>query len=598
VAGRIRDDDIQAVRERVDLVQLTSQYLTLKKAGSDRMVGLCPFHQEKTPSFGISPSKNFYYCHGCGAGGDAIRFMREIEHLGYVEAVERLAQITGVQLRYEGDSKQARRAAEHRAALHTANERAADLYVQMLVEGREADAARRYVADRGIDADAIRTFGVGFAPAYRDFLLRRLSGARDLSPEILLEAGLATRSDDGQVRDRFRGRLTFPIHDLQGRGIGFGARILPTDPRAEEQAKYLNTAETPVYRKHQVLYNLHRARQEVARSSEVFVVEGYTDVIGLAQAGITNAVATCGTALGEEHFRQLARFAQRAILAFDSDEAGARAAERAFAFQERFPAVQAIVMIIPDGLDPADLVARDGADAVRRLASDARPLVEYIVRRTIDRAGGSSVEDRSRAVAEALPILERIGDPVRRGEYAHLVADLAGVDEASVRRALDDRARGGSSPVEVGPPTRMSARDRLEQEMLKLVVRDRSAFDTYAPLLTEDHLRAPSARKAIEALRAANGDAGLVAGGEDAKLAAFVSSLAVEPLDGSGDAGYAASVWSRLQEFVLKQRADTMRMQLQKLNPTTDAGFDELFARLAEVDGELLRLRQTIRSTV
>lgn len=598
MAGRIRDDDIQAVKDRTDLVQLASQYLTLKKAGADRMVGLCPFHQEKTPSFGISPSKQLYYCHGCGAGGDAIRFVRELEHLNYVEAVERLAQQAGVTLRYEGDSPEARRAAARKHALYRANEQAGELFASMLTEGKEAAEAREYVQARGISTDSVAQFGIGFAPAYRDFLLRRLSQARDLSPEVLLEAGLATQGDDGQMRDRFRARLTFPIHDLQGRGIGFGARILPTDPRAGDQAKYLNTAETPIYKKHEVLYNLHRARQSVAKTGEVFVVEGYTDVIGLVQSGIPEAVATCGTALGEGHFRQLARFTQRAILAFDSDEAGARAAERAFSFQEQFPSVQVLVMIIPQGLDPADFVAKHGAEAVRAAAKTARPLVEYMVRRTIERHDLSSVEGQSRAVAEALPVLDRLSDPVRRSEYAHLVADLTGVTESSVRQALDARGRGQPVEVAVGSPKRLSARDKLEREMLKLLVRDLATFEAYVPRLSDEHFASARARKAMNALREAKGEARVVAAGDDEKLGALISALAVEPLDGSGDADYAESVWSRLQESVLKTRSDAMRLQLQKLNPTTDPGYDELFTALVEIDGELRRLRQVTRSTV
>jgi DNA primase len=598
VAGRIRDDDIQAVKERTDLAQLASQYLTLKKAGADRLVGLCPFHQEKTPSFGISPSKQLYYCHGCGAGGDAIKFVRELEHLSYVEAVERLAQQAGVTLRYEGDSPEARRAEARRHALIRANEQAAALYLEMLADGREADDARAYVAERGITAEAVEAFGIGYAPGYPDFLLRRLSQARDLSPEILLEAGLATRGDDGTVRDRFRGRLIFPIHDLQGRGIGFGARILPSDPRAGEQAKYLNTAETPIYRKHEVLYNLHRARTPIAKTGEVFVVEGYTDVVGFAQAGIENTVATCGTALGEGHFRQLSRFAERAVMAFDSDEAGARAAERAAEFQERFPSVQTVVMVLPDGLDPAEFVATHGADGVRAAASGARPLIEYMVRRTIGRHDLSSVEGQSRAVADAMPIIEGLTDPVRRSEYAHLVADLAGVTEFSVVQALDARRGGRPADVVVETPRRMSARDKVEREMLKLLVRDPAAFDVYGPQLTDEHFRSPQARKAFAALHDAGGDASVAGGGDDEKLASLMSSLAVEPLDGDGGAGYADSVWSRLQEFVLKQQSDGLRMQLQKLNPTTDEGYDALFERLVTIDGELRRLRQGIRSAV
>jgi DNA primase len=598
VAGRIRDDDVQAVKERIDLVQVAAQYLTLKKAGADRMVGLCPFHQEKTPSFGISPSKQLYYCHGCGAGGDTIRFVRELEHLSYVEAVERLAGQVGVHLRYEGDSPEARQAAARRRSLLRANEQAAELYASMLADGKEAGDARAYVAERGMTADAVEAFGLGYAPGYSDFLLRRLSQARDLSPEVLLEAGLATRGDDGTVRDRFRGRLIFPIHDLQGRGIGFGARVLPSDPKAGEQAKYLNTAETPVYKKHEVLYNLHRARTAIAKSGEVFVVEGYTDVIGFSQAGIENTVATCGTALGEGHFRQLSRFAARAIMAFDSDEAGARAAERAAEFQERFPSVQTVVMILPEGLDPAEFVSKHGADGVRDSAKGARPLVEYMVRRTIGRHDLSSVEGQSRAVADAMPIIEGLTDPVRRSEYAHLVADLAGVTEFSVVQALDSRRRGHPADVVVESPRRMSARDKVEREMVKLLVRDRAAYDEYARQLTDDHFRSASARKALAALREAGGDASVVAAGDDEKLGAMLSSLAVEPLDGDGGSDYARSVWSRLRELVLKQQSDSLRMQLQKLNPTTDEGYDELFAQLVAIDGELRRLRQGIRSAV
>ena len=595
----IVEEDIERVKAAINIADIIGQHTQLKRVGR-RMQGQCPFpsHNDKSPSFSVTPSKQLYYCHGCGAGGDAIRFIRELEHLSYVEAVERLASQSGVQLRYEGDSPEARHAAARKAALYRANEQAAELFTAMLADGKEASDARVYVRERGITPESIEAFGIGFAPGYRDFLLRRLTQARDISPEILLESGLATRGDDGQVRDRFRGRLTFPIHDLQARGIGFGARILPSDPRAGEQAKYLNTAETPIYKKHEVLYNLHRARQAVARTGEVFVVEGYTDVICLVQAGIENAVATCGTALGEGHFRQLARFTQRAILAFDSDEAGARAAERAFAFQEQFPGVQAMVMIIPQGLDPADFVAKHGADAVREAATTARPLVEYMVRRTIDRHDLSSVEGQSSAVGDALPVLDRLTDPVRRSEYAHLVADLTGVTEASVRQALASRGRGGPVEVMVESPKRMSSRDKLEREMLKLLVRDSSRYQEFEPRLTDEHFRAASARSALAALREAKGDVGTIAGGDDEKLVAFVSALAVEPLDGSGDEDYAESVWSRLQESVLKAKGDAMRMRLQKLNPTTDAGYDELFGELVQVDGELHRLRQVIRSEV
>jgi DNA primase len=586
VAGRIKQEDIEAVRERTDIVKLVSQYLTLKKAGGDNMTGLCPFHQEKTPSFSVSPGKQVFYCHGCGKGGDAIGFLRELEHLGFAEAVERLAQQAGITLRYEGDSPEERRAAARRMALIKANEEAARLYTAMLAEGREAEEARKYVADRGISPESVQRFGIGYAPTYPDFLLKRMT--REFSPEILLEAGLATRGDEGSaIRDRFRGRVTFPIHDLQGRGIGFGARILPTDPRAGEQAKYLNTAETPIYKKNEVLFNLAGARTSIARSGEVYVVEGYTDVIGLSQAGIENAVATCGTALGEAHFRLLSRFAQRAILAFDSDEAGARAAERAYAFQETYP-VQAVVMIMPQGLDPADFVAKHGADGVRAAATQSRPLVEYMVRRTVARHDLSTVEGQSAAVADTLPILEGLSDPVRRSQYGHMLADLAGVSESSVMQALDQRL--GGRPQEVAKTMkRVSAQEKVEREMLKLLVGDGDTYRAFVGKLKPEHFRDPSHRRLFLAIETADGDVAAIAGGEDPKLAAAVSSLAVEPLNGDGP-DYARSVWARLQEFLLKSKSDAIRMRLQKLNPITDTDYDDLFNELVGLDGELRRL--------
>ncbi len=589
MAGRIKQEDIEAVRERTDIVKLVGQYLTLKKTGHDSLSGLCPFHQEKTPSFSVSPGKQVYYCFGCGKGGDAIGFLRELETLGFTEAVERLAQQAGITLRYEGDSPAERRAAARRIALIKANEEAARLYTKMLAEGAEAEEARAYVAGRGILPDSVERFGIGYAPTHPDYLLKRMT--REFSPEILLEAGLATRGDDGSaIRDRFRGRITFPIHDLQGRGIGFGARILPTDPRAGEQAKYLNTAETPIYKKNEVLFHLAAARGAIARTGEVYVVEGYTDVIGLVQAGIENAVATCGTALGEGHFRLLSRFAQRAILAFDSDEAGARAAERAYAFQETFP-VQAVVMIMPQGLDPADFVAKHGADAVREAAKRSRPLVEYMVRRTVERHDLSTVEGQSAAVADALPILEGLSDPVRRSEYGHLLADLAGVSEPSVMQALERRL--GGRPQEVAKTMkRVSAQDKVEREMLKLLARDAETYRAFIGVLQPEHFRNPAHRRVFAAIQEAGGDVAAIAGGEDPKLAAMASSLAVEALDGGEDDGYAQSVWSRLEEFRLKSTSDAMRLRLQKLNPVSDQpAYDDLFRELVGVDGDLRRLR-------
>jgi DNA primase len=586
VAGRIRQEDVEAVHERTDIVKLVSGYLTLKKSGHDSFTGLCPFHAEKTPSFSVSPSKGMYYCFGCGKGGDAIRFLSEVEHLQFAEAVERLAKEAGVTLRYEGDTPERRREAGRRQSLHRANEEAADLYHRMLVEGREGEDARRYLAERGIDREAAATFGIGYAPGYPDFLLRRL--ARSLSTEVLVEAGLAIKDEAGNVRDRFRGRITFPVHDLAGRAVGIGARVLPG--AREEGPKYLNSPETPVYRKGEVLYNLHRAKGAIARGGEIHVVEGYTDVIALAQAGIETAVATCGTALGEGHFRLASRFAQRMVLAFDSDEAGARAAERAFQFLEAFP-IQPVVLILPQGQDPADFVRARGGDALRELARGAVPLVEYMLRRTVGRQDLGTVEGQTGAVAAGLPMLEQLGDPVRQTEYAHLLAELAGVTEASVVLALDRRMAG--RPVEAAPATRRaSAQERVEREMLRLLARDAEVFESIAPRLSPEHFQTSRNRDLFALLLTTDGDvAGTVARAQEEKIVASLSALALEPLDGEASAAYAEDVWARLKEFALKRTSAALRQQLQKLNPMTDPTYDGLFQQLIATDGELRRLR-------
>jgi DNA primase len=589
MAGRIRDEDVAAVRERTDIVKLVSGYLTLKKAGHDRFVGLCPFHTEKTPSFGVSPSKGLYHCFGCGKGGDAIGFLRDVEQLEFSEAVERLAKDAGVTLRYEGDTPAERRVASKRQALVRANEAAFELYYRTLLEAKEGEEARAYLESRGIDRDVAAEFEIGYAPAYPDFLLRRL--VKSLSAELLVEAGLAIKDQEGNVRDRFRRRITFPVHDLSGKAVGIGARILPGGSGRDEGPKYLNSPETPVYRKAEVLYNLQRAKASATKLGELYLVEGYTDVIAMVRAGVTNTVATCGTALGEGHFRLASRFAQRMVLAFDSDDAGARAAERAFEFVERFP-VQPVVLILPEGLDPADFVDKHGGEALRELAATAVPLVEYMVRRTVGRHDLSTIEGQSAAVAAAVPLLERLGDPVRQSEYAHLLAELAGVSEGSVVLAIDQRLSG--RPVEVQQAVkRASAQEKVEREMLRILARDAEAFGRFAPRLTDEHFRTTRHRELLHLLRETDGRvSGSDAEGGDEEDVQALTALALEPLDGDLLPGYAEEVWVRLQEFLLRRRSAALRRELQKMNPVTDPRYDEMFQRLIAADGELRRLRE------
>jgi DNA primase len=579
VAGRIRNDDVEAVRERTDLVRLVQQYVALKKAGR-QFTGLCPFHTEKTPSFSVEPAKQVFYCFGCGKGGNAFRFLQEIEGLTFPEAVERLAAQAGITLRHEGVSPGERRQTSRRQALHKATARAGDLYHRMLLEGKEAGAARRYLEERGIGQESAKAFGIGFAPGYPDFLLRRM--ARDFSTEILIEAGLATKDARGGVRDAFRSRIVFPVHDLSGNAVAFGARLLEG-----EGPKYLNTRETDVYRKGHVLYNLHRAKGDVTKAGRAFVVEGYTDVIALHQAGIPTAVATCGTALGEGHFRVLSRFARHAVLCFDADEAGARAAERAHGLFEQF-GLEVGVLILPEGKDPADFVTAQGAAAFAHLADGAAPLVEFMLVRSMRDIPLGTPEGKARAVREALPVVSRLKDPVLRSQYAGRLADLAGVSPTDVTLELE---RAGI-PLEEGPAPgpsgeRQRSPDReLEMEALKILAQLPDIAVIHMPLVEEAHFTGDR-RRALVLLRESPGQAAALADrAPDEATSRLIAQLAVEPLRGEPTPEYARKIFAKLQERALREEVRTMRKRLEALNPVKDASsFDPLFRELAELTG-------------
>jgi DNA primase len=585
--ARIRQEDIEAVRERTDVVKVISQYLTLKKAGHDSMVGLCPFHTEKTPSLSVSPSKQVYYCFGCHAGGDAVKFIREVESLSFMEAIERLAKEAGVTIRYEAESPGERRAASRRQALHRANAEAAALYHRMLLDGREGADARSYLAGRGIGQESAREFQIGYAPLYPDFLLRRLSGR--FSPEILVEAGLALRDAAGGVRDRFRGRVVFPIHDLAGQAVGFGARL-----QSGDGPKYLNSPETPVYHKGRVLYNLHRARGAITRSGEAYVVEGYTDVIALDQAGVPTGVATCGTALGEEHFQLLSRFAERVVLAFDSDEAGARAAERAYAFHERFP-LQVLVLVLPEGLDPADFVRTHGREAFSQAAEGAVPLVEYMIGRVLAGRDLNSVEGRAAAVRAGLPIVAGLADRVRRQEYAHLLAERAGVSSSSVLLELERMEDRDGSTRTTGVTTagpRTAPQQKAEWEMLKLLAQSDGVFESQADRLGEEHFERALHRRLFTLLKGTGGQVQrLVAETDDERVAGPLAALATEPVEGELTVAHASRVALSLEEYALKRRIDTLRKRLERLNPIKDPDYEPLFEELVDLEGSRRRVR-------
>jgi DNA primase len=607
VAGLIRQEDVEAVRERSDIVQVIGLHLQLRKAGRDSLVGLCPFHTEKTPSLSVSPSKQVYYCFGCGEGGNVFKFLQKVENLTFVEAVERLAGPAGVTLRYEGQSPADRRAAGRRQAIHRAIAEAAQHFQRMLGEGREAAEARSYLATRGISRESIEKFGIGYAPGYPDFLLKRLS--KSFSPELLIEAGLVAKDPNGALRDRFRGRVMFPIHELSGNPVGFGGRLLAGPNAPPNAAKYVNSPETSVYHKSSLLYNLNRAKAEITRLGRAFLVEGYTDVIALDQAGIPTVVATCGTALGEDHVRLLSRFGERVVLAFDSDEAGARAAERAFQFFENHP-VELAVLVLPEGKDPADFVLALGEEASEQLevlAEGAVPLIEYMIDRTLRGRDLASPESQRRAALDVIDqILTRVQDPILQEKYAVLTADKVGrttMSEDAILLEIQSRKGATTGRGEaVRRATRMPASQAIEREALKLLVQAPELCAARLPQLTPEHFASAGYRSCFELISAGGGasPAALVELAQDRsrgeQIGKLVAAIAVEPLTTVGDVttDYVDQVFLRLDEFALKRQAENIRKRLEQLNPLKASDeYDALYEQFVRLEGARRRLRAT-----
>ena len=429
----IVDDDIGAVRAATDFVAVASEHLGLRRVGS-RWVGLCPFHPERTPSFSLNAELGFYYCFGCGAKGDVITFVREMEHLDFVEAVEKLAARAGITLRY--DNQAASHDHQRRSRIHETLDQAIAWYHQRLLLAPDAARARSYLRrERGYDGTLVRRYLLGWAPEGWDELIRSLG----VPQRALVDAGLATVDEAGRYTDFFRGRVLFPIYEAGGRPVGAGGRLLP----AGRGPKYKNTSATPVYDKSRVLYGLNWAKKAVVDTGRVVVCEGYTDVIGLQQAGIDESVATCGTALADGHIRLLTNFARRIVLAYDADAAGQAAAERFYEWERRFD-VDIRVAALPAGTDPADLATRDAA-ALARVIADARPYLAFRLDRLLGRADLSTPESRARAAAEAMAMVSAHPNELVRDQYLMQVADRCRVDPDRLRRMPPTQA-GRSGP--------------------------------------------------------------------------------------------------------------------------------------------------------
>ena len=626
MAGRIRDEDIAAVRERSPIDEVVGEYLQLKNAGGGSLKGLCPFHDEKTPSFNVTPARGLFYCFSCAEGGDAIKFVQKIDGLTFVEAVERLAGRAGIELRYEQGGYVPGQEQSQRRRLIDAHRAAAEFYAEQLRQP-QAEHARKFLAERGFDDKDAERFGVGYSPKAWEDLTRHLRG-RGFNEAELINAGLSREGNRG-ARDLFRGRLMWPIRDLSGDVIAFGARKLDPD---DDGPKYLNTPETSLFRKSTVLYGADLAKQKIAQRRQAVIVEGYTDVMACHLAGVPTAVATCGTSFGEDHIKVLRRLimdtdgaAGEVIFTFDGDAAGQRAALRAFGMEERF-VTQTFVTVQPDGLDPCDVRLAHGDGAVRDLIARRVPLFEFAIKGVLGHHDLNTTEGQLAALDEAAPILAKIKDKGLRGRYAiNLDRWLGLMDEefvmARVRAHAGDtgtakagRQRGARSPDGAqengnghhGPfgKNQESPYDitdpvvKLERQALQLAVQRPGLCGPEFDALGAEAFTVP-AHRAVFTLIAACG--GTAAGGGSGKqwaarlreeapnerAQAFVTGLAVEApeITWEPDAKYADVVLARVGELAVSRQIAAVKARLQRMNPIEEqAGYNRMFGDLVGLE--------------
>ena len=646
MAGLIKREDIDEVRQRTDIKEVIDGYVTLKGAGLGSFKGLCPFHDERSPSFTVRPQVGRYHCFGCGEDGDAISFVQKLDHTSFHEAVEKLASRIGFELRYEdGGSGPNREDIGRRQRLLDAHKVADEFFrAQLLSPG--ATEGRNFLHERGFDRAAAEQFGVGYAPQGWDSLLKHLRGRGYTDPELKL-TGMFSEGGRG-IYDRFRGRLIWPIRDIAGDTIGFGARKLYED---DQGPKYLNTPETALYKKSQVLYGIDLAKRNIARERQLVVVEGYTDVMACHLAGITTAVATCGTAFGTEHIKIARRLLSddgsggEVIFTFDGDAAGQKAALRAFEEDQRFVA-QTYVAVEPNGADPCELRQTKGDDAVRDLIGTRRPLFEFAIRAALKRHNLDTVEGRIAALRESAPVVAQIRDAGIRPAYARELSGWLGMPVEEVSRAVGAAAKraaqgpsGGSAPGRGGqgsgyapgagggssarsapgvaplPPsavlpsfTRPDPRDpvaAMERQSLEVALQEPSMLEGETwQRFSEARFSTPAYLAIHEAIRAT----GLAFTGDPGRwveallqevpepLRPLVSELSVVPLPASTADGvlrYCRDILARLFELqITRVKAEKMG-QLQRLDASADP---EEFQRLNRELMQLEMQRRSLRS--
>jgi DNA primase len=626
MAGLIKREDIDEVRNRTDIKEVIDGYVTLKSAGVGSWKGLCPFHDERSPSFHVRPQVGSFHCFGCGESGDVIAFLQKINHGTFSETVEQLAARSGIELHYEdGGTGPRREETGRRQRLLDAHKIAEEFFREQLTTPGAA-AGQKFLAERNFDAEAAAHFGVGYAPQGWDAALKHLRG-RGFQEEELKLTGIFSEGNRG-IYDRFRGRLIWPIRDITGATIGFGARKLYED---DQGPKYLNTPETQLYKKSQVLYGVDLAKKEITKTRQIVVVEGYTDVMACHLSGIGTAVATCGTAFGTDHIKIARRLLRddgsggEVVFTFDGDAAGQKAALRAFEEDQKFIA-QTYVAVEPTGADPCDLRQTRGPEAVRELIDNKRPLFEFAIKAGLKNFNLNTVEGRVQALRVSSPIVAGIKDSAIRPAYARELAGWLGMDVEDVNRAVGAAVRRNRMPKtetqtahqshsaqsnEEAPAvpvfSRPDPRDpvsRMEREALEVVLQQPAQLTPEQwQAFYDARFMAPAHAAVHDAVRAAGQSGATPAQWVEAirqevpdPLRSFVSELAVTPLPASSTEAllrYCNDIINRLFELQITHMKAEKMGELQRMDPAGDPeGFQRINRELLELELRRRALRQ------